>query len=199
MVDVAGAESEQTIRRRDLRDLGEAFRKALTPLSGVLDHMKGLNARWDRSGAQMRSILRLQFLLLALSVVSLLAVGWAIHVMDRTRVQMDASALKMHQLDIGLASTLSELRELKSTASNTEAAVKQVKQAEEDRPKLELVAETDPVKAVSAPMKLRVTNAAPSAAPSSSGDSVFSRVPLLPSPAADAPAMAEIPIPRRVP
>lgn len=155
--------ASQVIRRRDLLDLGASFTTAIAPMKEVIEHMKGL-------AHGLRHVTRVQLLLSILGVVTLVA-GIALILEAHSTSKKQASVID--KLVRNLDDTTSKLDELLDVVKNTRADVKRVSDAEAKAPKLELVPETDPGKALHAPTKLRIT---PSVLPVNDG-----RVPPLPS------------------
>jgi cytoskeletal protein RodZ len=179
-------EAEQTIRRRDLKKLGDTFEKSMRPLCEVLQHMKALNNNWTVSNRQLKHVLRFQLLLLLLSLGSLALLGLAAQHMQQALLQLADNTEKLQQVQGSVQATVEELRKVRTSTSNTEEVVEAVKKEQDARPQLELVPEPDPVKARRTPVRLRVLPPvqAPLPVPSAS---------LVPS--ASASAVAEIPLP----
>lgn len=192
----AGSQEEgtQVIRRRDIKHLGETFKSSLSPLSQTLQHMKELNTNWGISNLRMKKLVLWQLVLLVLSLGSLVMLTMAYQHMKLALEKLTDNALQLQEVQKSLQSNVEELQKVRTSTFNTEVAVEAVKKEQEERPKLELVPETDPVKAVRAPVRLRVlpppSAAAPLLAPLSSSGAGGSADPS-PPPA----AIADIPLP----
>jgi hypothetical protein len=153
-----------------LRELGTTFAESLKPLKDLLEHMKRLNGR-------LAVVTWVQAALTVLSLVCLLLLWGA-------SAQLGEHTTTLGELEQAIQAQAGELRALRSTANQTERTVQEV-QTTQERPQLELIPETDPVKARRAPMKLRLLPPVRVAAPLSSTA----------VPSASAMPVAEIPLP----
>jgi len=192
-----GEEGTQVIRRRDVKQLGETFKESLSPLGQILQHMQELNLNWGLSNTRMKRLVLWQVVLLGLSLGSLLMLALAYQQMRLALSKLTDNAAQLHEVQVSMQANVEELQKVRTSTFNTEVAVEAVKKEQEERPKLELVPETDPVKAMRAPVRLRVlpppSAAVPLLAPlSSSGAGGMADPSPPPAPPA---AIADIPLP----
>jgi hypothetical protein len=150
-------ETSQVIRRKDLLTLGSTFKDALLPMKSILEHMKGLNARWSAGNKQMRRLALFQLGVTLLSLSCLVILLIALKYAWASLTLMEQHTDKLGNLEKEFNAQTKQLSELENVAHNTEQKVQEVKEDQDTKPTLELVPETDPVKARRAPVKLRVT------------------------------------------
>jgi hypothetical protein len=149
-------EMTQSIRRRDLHDLGETFATALDPLKQILERMKDLNRTLDSSARQA-----LRFNLYQLAVVVLSVCTLALLVAGYLSLKGSYEVLVGHTetlktLEARVEGQALLLGQLKETAKSTENSVEAVRKEQDMAPHLSLVPETDPAKARRSPLKLLV-------------------------------------------
>jgi hypothetical protein len=184
-------EESQVLRRRDLQDLGVTFTEALKPLKSVLSEMKGLNVRYASANRQLRHVTRFQLGITLVTLLSLASLVFMLINLWNALGVLEQQAVALGQLQKDVGEQANQLRQLKSTALETKKQVAEVKQEQDEKPQLELVPETDPVKARRAPVKLRVkAPVSPKAPPSMSVPTSSAGV----SSKRAAPAVAEIPL-----
>lgn len=149
-------ETSQVIRRKDLTQLGGTFKESLSPLTSILEHMKGLNARWSASNKQLKRVtwfqLGITVMTLTCLVVLLIALRFSWEALELVQEHTNTLGNLEKQFD----AQTKKLKELETVAHTTEKKVEQVQEEQDTKPTLELVPETDPVKARRAPVKLRV-------------------------------------------
>jgi cell division protein FtsB len=179
-------ESLKPPRRQDLLDLGGTFRESLSPLREILDHMRGLNVRYAASNRQLRAVTRFQVVISLLSIVSLSFLVVIIISLWHALDVLQSHTTALHALEEEVVSQAKNLTQIRDTAKKTEARVAEVREEQDQKPTLELIPETDPVKARRAPVKLRVKAPMhPKSAASASAGVASKSVP---------PSVAEIPL-----
>ena len=149
-------DESQVIRRKDIVALGGNFTSALKPLSKILGEMKLQNISTKLTSIHVR---RLVWWMTLLS----LGGGYTVY-MDHKNVSLVSSTAEMQssmmvenkELHNDLEQTNRELRELLRLAKETNKTVEDIEEEQDSKTQLELVPETDPVKAKKAPVKLRV-------------------------------------------
>lgn len=147
----------QVIRRRDVVDLGATFTQALSPLGDLVVEMKSQNVNTKLTSTHVRRLV---------IWMTILSAGWVYtsymdhknaEVTKNTADQQSSMVSDNKKLQTDLTQTNKELRELVALAREIDKTVDDIEEDQDTKPQLELVAETDPVKAKKAPMKLRVT------------------------------------------
>lgn len=184
----------QVLRRQDLADLGGTFKDALRPLKEILDHMRGLNARYAASNRQLRRVTRFQVAISLVSASILLVLVVTVGYMWRALDMLESHTTTLGQLEEDVKAQTSELTKVKQTTQQTEERVAKAEEKQDSAPTLELIPETDPVKARRAPVRLRVKAPAVQAQPvpsTSAGVSSGSSVVVSPPPVAEIPIAAE--------
>lgn len=156
----AQPESSQIIRREDLVNLGNAFKSSLSPVGGLVDHVKQQNDNsvllLEGMKSQARHADRLQRWVLYLTLV--ISVGILIHLGSLYRLtqvskQVDSTAKKLESVSTAVVS-------VKKSAEATQAGVEEVSQAQSEASRVELIPELDPMKAKEAPLRVRVVTPA---------------------------------------
>jgi hypothetical protein len=170
-------EKSQVIRRQDIMGLSDTFKESLSPLLQILGHMKELNARWSQSNHVLRRVTAFQLLLSGLSLGGLCLMVMTLWYTWRALLLLDEHTAKLGHLEQQFGAHAQQLEALRVTAQSTEVQVAEVREGQEQKAQLELVPETDPVKALRAPVKLRVM------------------APVASATASVAPPVAEIPLP----
>lgn len=188
---VGGSEASQLLRRRDLTTLGGTFTESLQPLKEILAEMKGLNLRYSTSNQQLHRVTRFQQGITLVSIVSLMVLLFTVVYVWQALGVLKRHTQTLQELEGKVTAQAAELVQLKGAAMETRQQVAEVKQEQDENLQLELVPETDPVKARKSPVKLQVKAPRHSkAAPSTSVPTHDAGVPsksVLPS-------MAEIPL-----
>jgi hypothetical protein len=180
-------ETSQVIRRKDIRELGDDFKKALRPLSTLVDRMKEQNIDSRHTKKRMVWVVRWLIMLSVggLAVLAMLYV--ANRMMTKAALLMDESNLRQKQMQDEQRQLFDELKKLTSVAKETKKTVEGIEEEQEEKAKVELVPETDPVKALHAPVKVRILPSRKSKSPLGDGKVKA------PSPAQSA---VEFPIPK---
>ena len=191
--------TDQVIRRQDLVNLGETFKTSLSPVGKIITHMKRQNERSadlsDHMILQVKRMYLLQFWIYFVLGVCILTIGFHVYNyvhIQRLTVQVGRTVNKLD----GVAKAVISVKE---SAEAVQADVAEVSSVQAASPRVELVPETDPKKAKSAPIRVRVF------APTKEAKALRKQVePLLPASAEDAHSAqaeapdtfsAEIPIP----
>ena len=151
----------QVIRRQDLLDLGNVFKSALSPFAELVSCMKQQNEQMEQASTrlvEMSLVLRkVVWGMVTLTLISALGVG--MHFVTLNRLQATARVQAQTTQDISelggkFRVTTDEMSSLKRATENTQQTVE--RQANTGS-KVELVAETNPMLARRAPLKLRVS------------------------------------------
>jgi hypothetical protein len=186
-------EDAQVIRRKDLSDLADTFKGALSPvleLVGLVGDQNILVKETNKRVTDTNHKQKWQSIWLIALTAGFIAVAIA---QTRTSSDQDETAKGQQELVKGgvqvqkdLAEVTKDLRELVEHARKTREDVADIKEDQADDPEVQLVAETDPIKARRAPVKVRITPRKPSKRPGSARPS--------PPPTTSA---VELPIPRK--
>ncbi len=143
------AEVSQAIRRQDLVDLGSSFLQAMEPLRDIVKHMRGQVANIDRLQRWLFTITALLVIALVLLVGNMLRTSATANVLQRTAAQLDV-----------LEQRISAVNKTTIRAATASEAVQRdamaLVVAQESEPTVELSPEPDPVKARTAPLRIRV-------------------------------------------
>jgi hypothetical protein len=186
-------EESQIIRRRDLKSLADQFADSLSPLDRLITLMQEQNVELKRVSIVLRRVM-VAMLVMAVAMV----IALYMHVMNTRKAvllsdSMGEAAEQMTLLEGEIGTIISELAQVKDTASSTEKKVEQAQEQTESKPQLEIVAETDPVKARRAPMKLRLLPPVKADVPMAPLEVLSSSAEAPPPPAPSTP-VAEIPL-----
>lgn len=193
-------ETSQVIRRKDLVDLGETFKVALSPIAALVETNKeqntNMSALLHEMQKQSRHMARIQRWMVGIAVSAVLGIAahlsalWSLRNItirvDSTTTQLDEMAKQVAQAE----KAASEARSEAQTISSVQAS----------QPRVELVPETDPKKAEEAPVRIRVVAPAASvmdisAPPPASSKAAKAVSGAVPTPAPARPQVtAEIPI-----
>lgn len=157
------SQEAQVIRRKDLTDLADTFKQALCPVQNLVGLVGDQNVLVKETNRQVKDTSHKQkwqsVWLIALTI-GFIAVAVA---QTRTSSAQDVTAKSQKQLvesgaqvQKDLSDVTVELRGLVALAKKTGQQVEDIKENKETEPEVQLVAETDPVKARRAPVKVRI-------------------------------------------
>lgn len=147
----------QVIRRQDLISLGKDFKDSLAPLSTLVSEMKTQNVTSTHTNRRVRWNTN-WMIILTLGLAGGLVINYF-----NNRTTLETAKQQHAVLEGGketqrdLAAVTKELRELMELARRTKEVVEDIEEDQEGATRVELVPETDPVKARIAPVKLRVS------------------------------------------
>lgn len=156
-------EDAQVIRRQDLTDLGNTFKEALGPVQGLVGLVGDQNALVKETNQQSKDTNRKQKWL-GIWLIMLTA-GFFMGVVKQVQTSWDQEETAKLQRELieggakvqkDLAAVTTELRGLVKLSKKTGKQVEDIKEEREDEPEVQLIAETDPIKARRAPMKVRI-------------------------------------------
>ena len=133
-------EKSQAIRRQDLIELGEDFKKAIGPIGLVIQHLE----RTNKAVAATRRAAMVVMALVCVVLVLLFLVSREV----KDAVRQIESLHERGVLAVG------ELETLTSEVKKTRDAAERVEDKADKRSSVQLVPETDPEKAKTAPMKI---------------------------------------------
>jgi len=156
-------QKSQVIRRQDLTDLGDTFKKSLAPVLSLVGLTKEQNLLVKDSNHCVKDTNYKQkwhSICLIILTAGFIAVAVA---QTRTSNDQDETIKLQKEMVAGgtqvqkdLAEVTKELRELMQHARKTREDVADIKEDQDEEPAVQLVAETDPIKARKAPMKVRI-------------------------------------------
>lgn len=158
-------------RRKDLVELGEAFKEALKPVGSLVSSMQKQNTNsielLDRMSMQAQRTDRLQRWVFINTAVALLAMVILIVVTLSVRQVVRKVDMTAGHLE-SVAATVSSA---KRSADEVKAEVAQVSSAQANQPRMELVPETDSERAMGTPVRVRIVapTPTPSVSPTDSG------------------------------
>lgn len=149
-------EESQIIRRRDISDLSGTFAKLEEPLGELITSMQEQNVALKRANRVLTLVV---WCLLVLVVAGVVGIG--LHFVGITKSyntarRIDESVGKLAEMQKKVEDLVGDVEDVKDTADETKKKVDEVREEQGTKPQLELVPETDPVKARRAPVKLRV-------------------------------------------
>ncbi len=139
----------QSIRRKDLIDLGNDFTQALKPIATLVEHMKEGNQYTQ----ELRVAVRRQTYAIWGVIVLVVAVLVFLYTVA-TQVKQNSQDTEDLQKD--LTGALEELRDITAVAQETNESVVAAEKRAFMQPTVQLVPELDPEKAKKAPMKLLI-------------------------------------------
>jgi hypothetical protein len=150
------------IRRQDLLDLSNVFRELMGPVTEVLKTLKEQNEVQRETNAYVKHTSKKQarqgawLIVLALGfiVVSIMQVYFG-HMQDQTSHKQEAVIRNNEQVQEELVKVAADLRDSLEITRRAKDGIEDIKE-NQNSPSVELVAETDPVKAKKAPVKLRI-------------------------------------------
>lgn len=180
-------EESQIIRRKDIADLSNTFAKLEDPLGKLITSMQEQNVALKRANRVLTLVV---WCLLVLAVAGVAGIG--LHFVGivksyNTAGRIDESVNKLADMQKKVEDLVGDVEDVKDTTDETQKKVDEVREEQDAKPQLELVPETDPVKARRAPVKLRVK--APVKANPDAGLSGQKTVP-----SSTPPSVAEIPL-----
>jgi hypothetical protein len=157
------SETSMFVRRQDLIDLGDKFAAAVVPIGELMLLMREQNEVQRETNHCVKRTSRQQAkhgLLLLIVTVGLITVAIVqVHasiLQNRTNARQEESMELNAQTRKELEAVAKELRGLVSLAKKTKEKVEDIKEEQEGESSVQLVAETDPVKAKKAPVKVRI-------------------------------------------
>lgn len=165
--------TSHAIRRKDLLDLSTSFRESLSPLGDLVACMRKQLLAVDRLQAWL-------FVLVGLASLGFLLTFFAIWYISTIAVDMARTAEKLDDLESRLEIVYRSTQRAATAAEAAQRSTQAIASAQASaalEPRVELVPETDPVKARSTPILLRVTSRP------------------VPSPSAGAPVKASVTLP----
>jgi hypothetical protein len=130
----------QVIRRKDLVELGDDFKRALSPITVVISHL-------ERTNKDVRLTRLLVLLVAALAAVVLVVLFLVVRQVAGVVQQVEG----LHSRGVV---AVEELEKLTVAVTQAKASTERVEEASKSQSTLQLVAETDPVRARKAPVKL---------------------------------------------
>lgn len=157
-------EGSMFVRRQDLIDLGNTFSAAVRPIEQLMALVREQNDTQRDTNSRVKSTSKQQakhgWLLLALTV-GLITVG-AVQIrasvlQSRTSKQQEEATHDISQTRKELGELAKEMRGLVAVAKKTKENVDDIKEEQAVEPSVQLVPETDPVKAKKSPVKVRIT------------------------------------------
>src|SRR3972149_4244551 len=134
-------DTTQVIRRKDIKALADSFSNAMKPLGRTIELMQAQN-------------LLLRRVVIGMIIISITAVaGIVLHFVGINRTYVTSSSIgssveRLTAIEKELAIVITDLRSVKATAKSMGEDVAAVKAADEAKPQLEFVPETDPVRAL---------------------------------------------------
>ena len=151
------------IRRQDLLDLANTFRELMVPVTEVLRTLKEQNDVQRETNSYVKHTSKKQgrqgawLIVLALGfiIVSIMQVYFG-HMQDQTSRRQEAVIKNNEQVRQEFIRVAADLRNLLELTKKTKAGVEDIKENQDSSSDVELVAETDPVKAKRAPVKVRI-------------------------------------------
>ena len=140
-------DAAQAVRRADLASLGNDFKKALSPITLVVELLKDSNIEMMALSEAQRRQTRATWGTLALMVIMLLGLGVLMLFVHRNSVNTN-------NIQRSVATNIKILEGLASTAQSTNASVNAAEARALTQPTMHLLPELDPVKAEKAPLKI---------------------------------------------
>lgn len=156
-------EDSAFIRRQDLIDLGNKFTSAVKPIGGLTGLVREQNEVQRDTNRCVKVTGKRQskhsWLMLAMAVGFVTVAVVLIHasvMLNRASVKQDEVIESAAQSKKELEDVTKELKELVALTKKTKEKVEDIKKKKEGESEVQLVVETDPVKARKAPMKVRI-------------------------------------------
>lgn len=151
------------IRRQDLIDLGNKFKQSLKPVGGLINLVSEQNEVQRDTNRCVKVTSKQQtkhsWLLLLLTSIVLTVGVVQIHassLQNEVSLRQEEAANSDSQTRKELEDVTKKLKGLVKLAKKTGEQVKDIKEEQEGEPEVQIVAETDPVKARRAPVKVRI-------------------------------------------
>lgn len=151
------------IRRQDLIDLGNKFKSSLEPVGSLIGLVSEQNNVQRDTNRYVKVASKQQtkhsWLLLLLTSIVLTVGVVQIHassLQNEVSLRQEEAAKSDARTRAELEDVTKELRGLVKMAKKTGEQVEDIKEEQQDDPEVQIVAETDPVKAKKAPVKIRI-------------------------------------------
>lgn len=165
---------EQTLRRKDLKDLTSHLLLLTKPLQQTIEHIKTANQHQEeankhftKTNQRLKIANLVQWVLVGLLVVGLVLASYQSYRLNEATLELESANRDLQHLRQQFDD------KLKVGSNEVKDAVTEVREkiehAEETAPKVELIPEKDPQKAKRQPLKVRITTKpepSPSATPS---------------------------------
>lgn len=184
-------EESTLIRRQDLLDLGDTLSAAARPMSQLTNLVREQNDIQRDTNKYVRVTSKRQanqgWVLLALTIMVASVAVVQIHasvLQEGARAKQEEVVESIAKTQAELDSLTIEMRGLVALTKKTKEGVEDIKEEQADKASVQLVPETDPVKAKKSPVKVRIVPPRPR---SSSGE----EVPFAPSAAVELPVSGQ--------